>query len=208
MNKYIERITVFLLILILTAITLSCSIPKGIKTTSSNVISSKPTVCPGDTTIISASSLMVQFTLDDMIKSTEAAIIGKVVEILPAKKLVDQLGKSIIYTDVIINPERYIYGEPQADRIVVRVDEGRVGSMIMINEDEPEFILGEECAVFLVRPSYKHIVPDIVDDLNYYVSWAGLGGKYEIKDSILIDFTGKEIALSEVEQIVASVRGE
>ena len=110
-------------------------------------ISSKPTVLPGNNAII-RSGMMIKFTLDDLIKNTETAVIGKVVEILPSKE--DHRNENnIIYTKIVFQTERYLYGEPRAEKIIIRVDGGRIGDRTMIAEDEAEFTLGEECVVFL-----------------------------------------------------------
>lgn len=201
MTKHIRVVAICLLILTMATVISAC---ENTDDTASTVVSSKPTVNPEDT-VITSSSLMIPFTLDDMIEITDAAVIGMVVEILPAEQA-EREGTMIIYTDVVIEPERYLYGEPQTELIVVRVDEGRIGDIVMTVEGEAEFILGEECAVFLIHPAYEHTVPEGFSDESYYVPWAGLMSKYEIQGDTLIDALGTEITLSEVEQRVALIR--
>jgi hypothetical protein len=203
MTKRIITVVTCLVFLVITVMTSGCSAEGVSKSTNDNEVSSRPSVFPEDT-VLTASSMMIQFTLDDMVARTRAAIIGKVIDILPSKQE-DREGTTIIYTDVIIKPERYLYGKPQAERIVVRVNEGRVGNKVMLSPDEAEFILGEKCLVFLTYPYYKHAVPEGFDNENYYVLWAQRESKYDIKDNTLIDFTGTEISLSEVEQTIISV---
>ena len=211
MFKRIVTSATCLLLLVIAVLTASCIAQEKGRSTDSNVVSSKPIVNPGDA-VITKSSMLIPFTLDDMIKITHTAVIGKVVEILPAKQ-VDFGGKptdpysNAIYTDVVIEPEQYLYGEPQVKRIIVRVNEGRIGNTVMTSEDEAEFILGEECAVFLSRPSYQHVVPEGFDDANYYDLWGLCKGKYEIENGTLIGITGDKITLSEIKQKVALIRG-
>ena len=70
---------------------------------------------PGDN-IYRSSSLMIRLTMDDLIEKSDAVVIGKVVDIFPARR-VDINGPSrdwIITTDVVIEVERYLYGQPSS----------------------------------------------------------------------------------------------
>jgi hypothetical protein len=170
---------------------------------STNITSSRPTVLPGDT-VTTASGALIYFTLDDLIKNSDAAVIGKVVEILPAKKV---LTDPLVYTYVIIQPERNLFGDSQSDRIAVRVDGGRIGDTVMVAEDEAEFTVGEECLVFLVHPTSVHSAPEGFNDKNYYKVWAGTGGKFEIEDGSIHNGIDMTFTLCEVVQKVAAIRG-
>jgi hypothetical protein len=169
---------------------------------STSVTSSKPSVLPGDT-VIARSASFVNYNLEDLIKHTDTAVIGKVTAILPAKQDEKRLPQTYFYTNVIIQPERYLYGKPQADRIAVRVDGGRIGNIAMTTGDAPEFILGEECTVFLARSTSTHTVPEGFSDENYYGVWADC--KYYLRDGILVSLS-KEYPLSDVEQEIAKLR--
>lgn len=211
MSKRIVTSATCLLLLVTAILNSSCiAQEKGISA-GSDVVSSKPIVHPGDHVIIS-SGMLASFTLDDQIKITRTAVIGKVVEILPSKQVIfeekptDPYSNGI-YTDVVIEPEQYLYGESQAKRIIVRVNEGRIGNTVMTNEDEAEFTLGEECAVFLSRPTYKHVVPEGFAEESYYDLWGLCKGKYKIENGTLIGITGDKITLSEIKQKVSSIRG-
>jgi len=152
------------------------------------------------------SGIIVDFTLDDLIQHTDTAVIGKVTEILPVKKDEFKSSYLLIYTDVVIQPERYLYGKSEADYIAVRVDGGRIGDTVMVVEDEAEFTVGEECVVFLTHPTYAHTAPEGFSDDNYYIVWAD--AKYNILDGILVNGSDKKFALSDVEQQIATIRGE
>jgi hypothetical protein len=207
MTKRIISIITCLIFLVMTIMISSCSIQEETKSTVNNTVSSRPDVHPGDT-VISASSMLIQLTLEEMVAKTRAAIIGSVVDILPSRQE-DRDGITIIYTDIVIKTERYLYGSPKAERIIVRVNEGRVGNTVMLNPDEAEFILGEKCLVFVIYPYYTHIVPEGFDNANYYELMAGRTGKYNIKDNTLIDFQGNELSLSKLEETIVSVgKGE
>jgi len=153
------------------------------------------------------SGSIVKFTLDDLIKNSDAVVVGTVTEILPAKKDETAFGITLIYTDVVIQPERYLYGKSQADRIAVRVNGGRIGDTVMIAEDEAEFTVGEECVVFLTHPTYAHAAADGFTEEDYYIVYAGFGGKYAIDDGTIFNSIDKFV-LSDVEQKVAAIYGE
>jgi hypothetical protein len=196
------------------------STPPIITTPPDGIISSKPTIYPGDNDISSkptvhqgdkitnSSGLSIHITLDDLIRNTDTAIIGKVIQLLPAKEQETSFGKRLIYTDVVIQPERYLYGKSQAEKIAVRVDGGRIGTHVFVAEDEAEFTLGEGCFVFLKYPEATHVNPEGFTNENYYFVWGGNKGKFYINDSIFVNRSGMTFTLSEVEQKITAVRGE
>jgi hypothetical protein len=117
---------------------------------STNADSLKSTGLAEHITIARAAAI-IDYTLEDLIKHTDTAVFGKVIEKLPAKQDEYKSPQIYVYTDVIIHPERYLYGKSRADRIAIRVDGGRIGDIGMSVEDESEFTLGEECFVFLTH---------------------------------------------------------
>jgi len=151
------------------------------------------------------SAVIVNFTLEDLIKNADTAVTGEVTAILPAKQDETRLPQTYFYTDVIIQVERYLYGKSQTDYIAIRVDGGRIGDIVMMAEDEPEFTLGEECTVFLGRRSYVDKTPDGFTNENYYSVWYGLWGKFYLNDGILVS-PGKNYSLSDVEQEIAKTQ--
>ena len=202
MNKRLLSIALCL-VFILTSVLFSACSEDIVTTTSNNKVSSRPTAFPQDTVLL-ASSMLIKYTLNDIIIKSRAAVIGKVIDILPSKQE-NRDGTMIIYTDIVIKPERYLYGKPEAERIVVRVNEGRVGNTVMLNPDEAEFILGETCLVFLIYPYYAHTTPEGFDDANYYVLWGQIAGKLYIDGDTFVDITGAKMTLSEIEMAIASV---
>lgn len=181
----------------------TASVPVSETPSSTSLVSSKPIILPGDT-VIARSASFVNFTLEDLIKNTDTAVMGKVTVILPAKQDENRLPETYFYTNVIIQPERYLYGKPQPDRIAVRVDGGRIGDIAMMTGDEPEFTLGEECTIFLNHPAYAHTAPEGFTADNYYIVWAN--AKYNIKDGILVNDSNKKFSLSDVEQEIAKIQ--
>jgi hypothetical protein len=179
------------------------SVPVTKTPSSTNLVSSKPIVLPGDT-VIGSSASIINFTLEDLIKHTETAVIGKVVEILPPRKVAYKFSQDFIYTDVVIQAERYLYGKSQADRLAVRVDGGRIGDLVMVASDAPEFFLGEECIVFLIHSVHNYTAPAGFTDDNYYIVWAD--AKYNIREGILVNNSDKKFSLSDVEQEIAKTQ--
>lgn len=116
---------------------------------------------PGDN-VTTSSALMVKLTLDDLVAKSDAIVAGKVVDIHPARSGTEPLWSSYlqVFTDVIIQTESYLYGEPQSAYIAVRVTGGRVGEMVMWVEDEPVFNLGEEAVIFLTRVPQPNFLPE------------------------------------------------
>jgi len=103
---------------------------------------------PGESVTI-GSGAIVRFTIDDLVEKADTVLIGKVVDIFPSR----QVDKPpwIVITDVVIEVERYLYGQPQSPQIAVMVPGGRVGESIFLVDEQPVFNLGEEVALFLYR---------------------------------------------------------
>lgn len=155
-----------------------------------------------------SSGLMIRLTLDDLIEKSDAIVIGKVVDIFPSRSGTEPPGSSYlkIFTDVIIETERYLYGEPQSKYIAVRVMGGRVGEMVMWVEDEPVFNLGEEVILFLTRIPAS-IPPEGIESENYYRVTGAMQGKLGYKDGNMINLEGGSFVVSEIEQKIASIHG-
>jgi hypothetical protein len=113
---------------------------------------------PGESSM-SVSALMIRLTLDDLVEKSDAVVIGKVVDIFPSRKVdgkpmdvtIEVVEPWNIITDVVIEVERCLYGQPIPPYIAIMVRGGRVGDTGMWVEDEPVFNLDEEVALFLDR---------------------------------------------------------
>ncbi len=169
-----------------------------------NLISSKPIVLPGDI-ITAISAAIINFTLEDLIKVSDTAVTGKVTAILPAKQDENRSPQTYFYTDVVIQVERYLYGQPQSKQIAVRVDGGRIGNIVMMAGDEAEFTLGEECTVFLGHRSYVDRAPEGFTNENYYSVWFGAWGKYHLNDMILVGLD-RNYSLSDIDKEIAKTQ--
>ena len=154
-------------------------------------------------TIVSGS--FPAFTIDDCIEHSDAIVIGKVTEILPAKWGKNPMG-DIIYQDVIVHTERYLYGEPESEFIAINVWGGKVGDTYMIMDSDPVFTVGEKTFLFLHRPpkEFMATVPEGIDPRSYYRVTASIPGKHEFKDGILTDYRGQTTNISTVEEKIAA----
>jgi hypothetical protein len=204
MNKQ-TKIAISCLSLLLLVIGMTACTTQG-KTLLTNAISSKPIAQPGDM-VTTSSGMMAPFSFENDVKDSNAAIIGKVVEILPSKIDAEKLSSTkIIYTDIVIEVERWLYGQLDSKRIAVRVEEGRVGNKIMVSDYEPEFILGEKCLILLEKPPYQREVPTGFIDSNYFNVFDRALGKYTVNDDKLVDWQGNEQVLSKLEQKIIEIR--
>jgi len=124
-------------------------------------------------------------TLEDLVKHSDTIVIGKVTDILPAKRGKDPRGMvpEIIYQDVIVQTERYLYGTPESEFVAIRVLGGKVGDMYFIADVDPEFTVGEEVLLFLYVPPERFIqnVPEGIDSRSIYKVTASIPGKHEFK---------------------------
>jgi len=163
---------------------------------------------PGEN-VTTSSALMVKLTLEDLIEKSDAIVIGKVVDILPARSGTEPLWSSYlrVFTDVIIETERYLYGEPPSAYIAVRVTGGRVGEMVMWVEDEPVFNLGEEAVLFLTRVPQPNSPPEGIVSEDYYRVTGAMQGKLGYRDGQAVNLGGESFTVSELEQKTAEVYG-
>lgn len=156
-------------------------------------------------TIVSGS--FPAFTIDDCIKHSDAIVIGKVTEILPAKWGENPMGE-IIYQDVIVQAERYLYGKPESESIAIVVWGGKIGDTYMIKDSEPIFTVGEKTLLFLGHPpqEFMETAPEEIAPSSYYKVIASIAGKYEFKDGIATDYRGQTTDITTIEKKIASIR--
>ena len=168
----------------------------------------KETPEPGGKGILGPSASFPAMTLDELITHSDAIIIGKVADILPARKGKDPRGMmpEIIYQDVIVQTERYLYGEPESEFVAIRVLGGKIGDTYFISDVDPEFTVGEEVLLFLYIPPKEFIetVPEGIDPRSIYKVTASIPGKHELKDGILTDYRGETTDISTVEEKIAA----
>lgn len=112
----------------------------------------------------------------------------------------------IICTDVIIETERYLYGEPQTERIAVQTWGGQIGDTSMSFGDSLTFQPGEEVTLFLRRLPPEETPPSGIQATDYYVLYGYEQGKYDYRGGTMIDRTGNQFTVSEIEQKITKTR--
>jgi hypothetical protein len=216
-NSKMKKLSVLYLaiIMIILSTAIGCSAPMPAPTPApaptQTPKTTKVTPVPGGKGIMGASGSFPAMTLEELIKHSDTIVIGKVADILPAKKGKDPRGiiPEIIYQDVIVQAERYLYGEPESEFVAIRVLGGKVGDTYFISDVDPEFTVGEEVLLFLYHPQTRFIqnVPEGIDSRSIYKVTASIPGKYEFRDGIATSYKGETTDISEVEQKIASIHG-
>ena len=171
-------------------------------------ISTKVTIQAGDT-VTSIESMLAPITPEtknELVQNSDAVIIGKVVEILPSKQGTDVSGHEVIYTDVLVDVDRYLLGAGSS-QIAIRVLGGRVNGTAMIVEDEPIFYLDEEFVGFLFNqvPYFKE-KPTPSQGINlsdYYAVVRSSLGKWPLENGKSIDYSNKHLSISSIEKLIA-----
>lgn len=159
---------------------------------------------PGESgTIVSGS--MVRYTIDDLVEKSDTVLIGKVVDIFPSRQ-VDR-PPWIVITDVVIEVERYLYGQSQSTYITVMVPGGRTEEMVARVSDQPVFNLEEEVALFLYLQVSGITPPEGFERAEYYIVTGSIQGKPGYSDDIMVTWEGERFTVSEVEQKIASIHG-
>ena len=204
------------LILVMLLVPVSCAAPPSPASSpgypgNHGITTTKVEPEPGDNITRSPSALMIKLTMDYFIEKSDAVVIGKVVDIFPSRQ-VDREPRDIIelrdiITDVVIEVERYLYGQSQSPYIAVIVQGGRVGQTFVWVEDQPEFNLGEEVALFLYRMQSDITPPEGFDRAEYYRVTGAMQGKFSYKDGNMVNLEGDSFAVSEIEQKIASIHG-
>ena len=187
-------------------------IPKPGPASAQTPKTTKVTPVPGGTAITGVSGSFPAFTLDELITHSDTIVLGKVADILPARKGKDPRGirPEIIYQDVIVQTGRYLYGTPESEFVSIRVLGGKVGDTYFISDADPEFTVGEEVLLFLYVPPKEFIemVPEGIDPHSIYKVTASIPGKYEFKDDIATSYKGETTDISEIEQKISSIHGD
>jgi hypothetical protein len=197
-------IIVCLSLIVLTAI--SCSNPNIITSGKVNLPNSRPTPLNGDL-VKDISGILPNYSVNDLINLSEKIVIGSVKEILPAQKGIrSDSGENLIYTDILITPEKYLYGEISSNPIVVRVWGGKIGGNVETYDDEPIFTLNEHIIVFLSE--FSSVSPlNGKKDVSYYRVVGNLLGKYIIQDNEAFnDKTNGRINLTTIGNQIESIK--
>ncbi len=170
------------------------------------------TPLPGEKGIIGAAGSYPLLPIEEIIRLSDAGVIGRVTDILPAKRAKNPapVPPEIIYQDVIIQVKQYLFGGHGSKFIAVRVLGGKIGNEYFLAEGvDPDFTVGEEVLLFLYVPPadtvYVEAVPEGTDPTTIYKVSTSIPGKFLLEDNTAINFKGKTMDISIIEEKVASV---
>ena len=177
-------------------------------TTPNETNSQTATISTSENNQTTIDGLAVKLTLDQLIQNSDAIMIGKVAKILPARLIyVAQFNRELPCTDVIVETNRFLLGSAQAPNIAVQVWGGQIGGQTVSISDSPAFKLGEEVALFLENVPEGSQPPEGIAAENYFIVYGSAQGKYTVNNGALVDLEGNQIAISDVEQKIKSIRG-
>jgi len=172
----------------------------------------KFTPLPGEKGIIGAAGSYPLLPIEEIIRLSDAGVIGRVTDILPAKRAKNPapVPPEIIYQDVIIQVKQYLFGGHGSEFIAVRVLGGKIGNEYFLAEGvDPDFTVGEEVLLFLYVPPadtvYVEEVPEGTDPTTIYKVSTSIPGKFLLEDNTAINFKGETADISIIEEKVASV---
>jgi hypothetical protein len=158
------------------------------------------------------SALIIPYDTDKLILESASIVLGKVAEILPSRESTSTAGEGLsydIYTDILIQAQRYFWGGP-GDRVVIRVQGGKIGNLVMWAEDVPIFAKGETALFFLSLPQRVQADSSGTDDgvtaPAYYLVTGAMQGKYEYQNGSFISLSGQTLTPAELEQKIARLR--
>ncbi len=169
------------------------------------------TVQPEDT-VEELSETLPKATVAELIEHSDTIVIGTVTNILPARRCRVRW-TSIIYTDVIVEVDRYLYGEPESERVGIQAWGGRIGNEVMIVENEAVFNIDEDVVIFLFRIPYDATPPYGINELSYYTVCGTCLGKFAyqaeglVNNGWLEDFPGQVMSISALEIRIAETKG-
>jgi hypothetical protein len=172
----------------------------------------KFTPLPGEKGIIGAAGSYPLLPIEEIIRLSDAGVIGRVTDILLAKRAKNPapVPPEIIYQDVIIQVKQYLFGGHGSEFIAVRVLGGKIGNEYFLAEGvDPDFTVGEEVLLFLYVPPadtvYVEAVPKGTDPTTIYKVSTSFPGKFLLEDNTAINFKGETMDISIIEEKVASV---
>ena len=114
----------------------------------------------------------IHYNHKELSNHSDTIVIGTVQKTLPSKwntidgkqlnKPVSELipGVDVIYTDIIINVDRYLKNPLSSKEVIIRTFGGTVGNVSMTSDAEPKFETGEKILLYLSKdtnPSTKNI---------------------------------------------------
>lgn len=141
--------------------------------------------------IISANSLVLGYSHKELSNHSDMILMGTVKKTLQSKwntidgkqpnKPLNELipGVDVIYTDTIINVDKYLKNPQSSQEVIIRTFGGTVGNVTIKSEDDPSFEPGEKVFLYLSKdtsPYTANFGPD------HFMVTGFLQGKFKLTD--------------------------
>jgi hypothetical protein len=173
-------------------------------------VDNQPVFVDNGTNLEIASGIIIPFTLNQIIEGADVIISGTVSDILPSEEgpLLRDNDDTFIYTDVIINVNTCYIGQVEYDTIAIRTRGGRIGNNVLIDENSPEFKIGEQVVLYLADLDIGK-PPDGMSMESVYKVYT-TQGKALIQGDIVIheDKDNSILSLQELIERISTVRLE
>lgn len=200
-KKYILLISIFVLM-----VTVGSYIGYNILDTDNETITELSQE-EGESLIIGQGSLF-GFSIEDLIERSDIIVFGSVEEVLPAKKGTF-LADDMIYHDVIIDVEQYLFGKNGQERISVRMLGGTVdGETLIVGDIQASFIPDEQVILFLSHPPENSLeqLPEGIDKDSLYITTGAKLGKYSYKNGSAYNYKDETITIETLEDKISVIR--
>lgn len=97
--------------------------------------------------------IIAEQSVEELEKSSSAVLLGKIVGISDAFEITSVTGETSNFTDYYLEVyEAYRGNESEGDVVSIRLNEGIVGNLEVIDKTAPSFEIGQEYLVFLYNP--------------------------------------------------------
>jgi len=155
-------------------------------------------------------SLLIPCDLDKLIRESQLVITGKVLKVLPSRGVEQEEPGTdyYIYTDIVIKPDRFLFGSSSQDSIIVSVQGGKIGNLVMWAQDQPVFVPEEDVMVFLYRPDGYTLdsPPAGIKTTSCYLVTGAIQGKFQLRENIAFSISGYEYPVSRIEERIDALK--
>lgn len=158
------------------------------------------------------SGLVAGVTNDYLVLDSQLIVTGAVKEIGKSKwsnpGFEKDMARNILQTDIFVEVDKILKGEPKSDTIAVRINKGEDEKYQLISDGYPDFTIGEKVLLFLSLDE-----SDLKTDEDYYVLSGMYQGKFVPKDNSITTYENcqdKEriFELEELPQIIEKLHLE
>lgn len=142
---------------------------------SSNENNKSDSANPEYTVVVSG--IVAEQSVEELEQSSSAVLLGKIVDRANAFEITSVTGETSNFTDYYLEVyEAYRGNESEGDVVSIRLNEGIVGNLEVIDETAPSFEIGQEYLVFLYNPG---VGGDFNTEGDYYYVNGATQGVYQ-----------------------------